>query len=619
MPARILPYIDDVVADATMASNERLMLLAKAIQSIAREEWSNSEALVEQVIELSDKERTDDEVLQVAWIIRARVCTYYKRHQQAVDNYLKAIEAAIEHALPHSHIIRIVGYWRLGGARKQQGATQQGISALRQAEQAADYEEFAREQAMIRSDMAGEYLELNDIAHALELYETAADELRRREEHDILAKVMINIATVRQRIGEHDKAIGVYQDVLRERHNTIGLPAKIGLLLNLALSFKEMQQWDQAKAVYLEIKPELAQPVVAGMKIRLQFAEADLSFRRGEYVECIALCEQARLQTAVGDGNSDIEVRALLATAMWHAGSKQEAIDIQHEVFKQAVESGITRVALECSADLSGWLQTFGMYKEAFDVMSTRMSIMQTVSQREQRRSLELAALRSTIAQERAVLHAVDEQRRELLTSVLPTHVAHRMLAGERRIAERHEHVAVMFADIVGFSQMASTMSAIDVINDLEELFIAFDDIVAFHGCEKIKTIGDSYMATGGTAGVIQDAQEERLLASALDMTRYLRSTGNAFRMRIGIHVGPVVAGVMGGKRMTYDVWGNTVNVAARMESTGESGRIQVSNIVAQALSETFLAKNAASLTSRGVIQPKGVAPLQTYWVDVVE
>jgi class 3 adenylate cyclase len=194
----------------------------------------------------------------------------------------------------------------------------------------------------------------------------------------------------------------------------------------------------------------------------------------------------------------------------------------------------------------------------------------------------------------------------ELLHNVLPLSVAEE-LKRERRIAARKfEHLGVLFADIAGFTRYASRLPPDALVLMLDEIFTSFDALVERRGVEKIKTIGDAYMA-------VADAGVPALCELALDMRdaldRYNRANGTQLAMRIGIHVGPAVAGVLGTKRFLYDVWGDTVNVASRVEGAGRAGSIHVTDAVVQQATASY------AFAGRGLIELPGRGRMLTYWL----
>ncbi|HUG46960.1 MAG TPA: adenylate/guanylate cyclase domain-containing protein [Candidatus Limnocylindria bacterium] len=205
-----------------------------------------------------------------------------------------------------------------------------------------------------------------------------------------------------------------------------------------------------------------------------------------------------------------------------------------------------------------------------------------------------------------------NRENERLLLNILPPPIAERLRRGERIIADRFEDVTLLMADIVGFTSMSSHLPATEVVDMLNAVFSAVDELVDRHGLEKVKTIGDAYMVVGGLPSPLED-HVERVADMALDLagaiTRLPPPAGRSVSVRIGVHCGPAVAGVIGIKKFIYDVWGDTVNIASRMESLGVPGRIQVTHAVYERLRDGY------ELESRGLIDVKGIGPMPTYFL----
>ena len=200
----------------------------------------------------------------------------------------------------------------------------------------------------------------------------------------------------------------------------------------------------------------------------------------------------------------------------------------------------------------------------------------------------------------------------ELLLNVLPPTIAQRLKNESRSIADGFENVSVLFADIVGFTTMSQRLTPEELVDRLNQVFSSFDDLVDKLKLEKIKTIGDAYMVAGGLHSLEYD-HAQAVAEMALAMKRRLREFserfGEALDIRIGIHTGPVVAGVIGKKKFIYDVWGDTVNTASRMESHAEPGAIQVTQDSYELLKDSY------EFEERGTIEVKGKGPMRTYYL----
>ncbi|MEW6672389.1 MAG: adenylate/guanylate cyclase domain-containing protein [Thermodesulfobacteriota bacterium] len=191
-----------------------------------------------------------------------------------------------------------------------------------------------------------------------------------------------------------------------------------------------------------------------------------------------------------------------------------------------------------------------------------------------------------------AVLQEEQEKSENLLLNIFPKSIADRLKKGQRTIVEHFTDVTVMFADIVGFTQLSARLDPQELIEFLNDIFSKFDQLAHTHGLEKIKTIGDSYMVVGGIPD--PDENHARSIAEmALDMMDVMSNvrikTGETASIRIGINTGPVRVGVIGTSKFSYDLWGDTVNIASRMESQGLPGMIQVTESTYKHLSDYYL------------------------------
>jgi class 3 adenylate cyclase len=200
----------------------------------------------------------------------------------------------------------------------------------------------------------------------------------------------------------------------------------------------------------------------------------------------------------------------------------------------------------------------------------------------------------------------------QLLVNMLPVPIAKRLLEGNGHLVDRCESVSVLFADVVGFTQLAKRYTPERLVQLLESLFGRFDALVHRHGLEKIKTIGDCYMVAGGLL-FPQPNHANTTIELAQDMLKVMadinRDYDENLELRIGVSTGPVVAGVIGQLRFTYDLWGDTANTASRMESHGVPGRIQISEWTRTLLGETY------EYESRGPIFVKGQGGMQVYLI----
>jgi len=203
------------------------------------------------------------------------------------------------------------------------------------------------------------------------------------------------------------------------------------------------------------------------------------------------------------------------------------------------------------------------------------------------------------------------EKSERLLLNILPKSIADRLKQGESTIADSFSDATVLFADLVDFTKLSSHVPAPELVNMLNEIFSKFDWLAELHHLEKIKTIGDNYMVVGGLPTPRAD-HAEAVVEMALDMQKVITrlSAGNrSHHLRIGVSSGPVVAGIIGSKKFSYDLWGDTVNIASRMESLGQTGCIHVSESTYERLKSKYL------FDRRGKIEVKGKGKMTTYFL----
>lgn len=209
-------------------------------------------------------------------------------------------------------------------------------------------------------------------------------------------------------------------------------------------------------------------------------------------------------------------------------------------------------------------------------------------------------------------LQAEQKKSERLLLNILPKPIADRMRHGETTISDSHADVTVLLADLVGFTSLSAHIGPEQIVQLLNEIFSAFDLLAEKHGLEKIKTIGDAYMVAGGISYPRPD-HPEACAKLALDMLGEIERLNHEYdtsvRLRIGISTGPVVAGVIGRRRFAYDLWGETVNLACRLESTGEAGKIQVAESTYERLKDKY------QFTPKHRIDAKGYDHLSAYWL----
>ena len=260
--------------------------------------------------------------------------------------------------------------------------------------------------------------------------------------------------------------------------------------------------------------------------------------------------------------------------------------------------TGLAGEVLFSDADLPVWFTSTMLALNVIGTASVAFTLLATFAHQ---RNAALTALR-----------AEQEKSEALLLNILPRPIAERLKAAAQTIADHFAAASILFADVVGFTPLAQRLPPAEMVGILDQLFSQFDVLVERHGLEKIKTIGDCYMAAAGVPNPRPDhARKAALLA--LEMRDVLATSAVAgqpgLELRIGINSGPVVAGVIGTKRFLYDLWGDAVNTASRMESHGTPGEIQITRATYELLKDEFVCRR------RGTILVKGKGPMETWYL----
>jgi class 3 adenylate cyclase/DNA-binding NarL/FixJ family response regulator len=229
-----------------------------------------------------------------------------------------------------------------------------------------------------------------------------------------------------------------------------------------------------------------------------------------------------------------------------------------------------------------------------------------------------VAARTIELAEKNDILNVELQRSEELLLNILPYDTAQELKTKGKAEARFYPDITVMFTDFKGFTQIAEKLSPEQLVEEIDEIFTAFDLIMDKHGIEKIKTIGDAYMAASGLPA-LKDSHALDMVNAAVDIIKYMESQKQIrsaagrpiFDIRVGIHTGPVVSGIVGHKKFAYDIWGDAVNLASRMESSGEAGQINISQATYERINSAY------SCTFRGEIEAKNKGKIGMYFVNI--
>jgi adenylate cyclase len=481
--------------------------------------------------------------------------------------------------------------------------------------------------ARVTGNIGNVYGYLSDYPRALEYLGKALAAHEALGEKSGAARVTGNIGNVYLNLSDYSRALEYYGKALAA-HEALGEKSGAARVTgNIGIVYKNLSDYPRA----LEY---LGKALAAHEALGEKNGAAIVTFNIGNVYN--NLSDYSRALEYFGKTLSAFEElgnRRSATLAIGNIGAVYAKQDFDGYDATKAEEYLLKAVAI--SSEIGTKLEQYEFHKSLVDLYKQQQrweecqshfekyhGLKEEVQSEEARKKAELMEQRRQ-ADEREKQLAVERARaqatEELLHNTLPPEIADRLLAGER-IADAHANVSVLFADIVDFTRLSQTLTAKELVEGLDFLFTKFDDLVEKHGLEKIKTIGDCYMAIAGAPAVRAD-HAEAIAAMALEMmavaaTFRAISTGEPIRLRIGLHSGEVVAGVIGRRKYTYDLWGDAVNTAARMESHGEAGKIHCSGEFVRAVGAVDDLPLHLRFVERGEMDIKGKGTMTTYFLE---
>ena len=514
------------------------------------------------------------------------------------------------------------------------------------------------------------YRTISDLPRALEQYERARASFAELGDTARMATAVLSIGNVYGDTAEYPRALEHFERAL-QLYEEISDPRGIAMATsNIGAVYANMGDNERG----LEYA-ERALPLWEKLGDRLAEGNANNNIgtgyvRNGHYQTALNFYRRAR---ALHDDVGDITRRTVdtchMIVAMLQLGQSHDAQALFDQLANEPMETPFARIsyqevkaeleshhgdleaaalsyakALEEATEVGMRFTEMRLHQLLYDLAKKRSDFdayvkhnteYQTLSEeirgREATQKMAMMDAERKIAAERAER----EKERSLLYGALPAEIADRMIKGDDVSGDHHVRAAVLFMDIAGFTTHTGTLEPGVTTRLLADIFECFDEICGRHGVTKIKTIGDSYMAVAfgseedSSGGELEVEQRAVVVAQEMVASPFTWPDGSPMQIRIGLHSGPVVAGVIGKQRLQYDVWGDTVNVASRMESTGEPGCIQVSSAFAEQLLLQFAVadKNGSGtansnsqqqpkLTERGAVDIKGKGSMTTYWLE---
>lgn len=517
---------------------------------------------------------------------------YEGKYTEALEHYTKAI--AIRQTLNDEMGIADLNA-NSGIIHGLQGNHSQALKCYLHALVIYERQEQQSRIASTTSNMGLLYTELENYDEALSMFERALSIRRSANEIKSVADLLNNIGLVYYHQKQYNKALQTQEQAL-ELKKHLGNKAKIASAYsNIANIYRDTERIDDALDYYTHA---LNLFTVANEKRGLLEAYSNLSelyFRMHDYTKTHSYVSIAiKLAEETGLKSYQKQLYQLLANVYEQEDNYRQAFHY-HKLY--------TKLDKEISnSETSKQIAQMGMRYE--------MEQKEQMAEAERVKNMELMKAYTSLENEK-------QRSEELLNNILPEEISRELKEYGKSTARSFESVSVLFADIQGFTRISEQLSAEEIVSGIDEYFEAFDRIVERHGIEKIKTIGDAYLCAGGipvateghahtTVAVAKDFIE------AIETLRTKRQTEgrHVFDFRIGIHTGPVVAGIVGIKKFAYDIWGDTVNTASRIQQHGEPNRINISEHTWQLIKDDF------TCTYRGEIEAKNKGKLKMYFVE---
>jgi adenylate cyclase len=559
---------------------------------------------------------------------------YQNNHFKAIQNYQNSLQYYEEHA------DKAKIYNNMGGVFYFQGnypkALEYFIKSMKLDEEAGD-----------SSGLSGSYINIGAIyflqghyKEALEYYKEGLKIVESDKSHEGRDKYIQTLATYAN-IAEAYLYLGEYTEAIGYLESAFDIGEKAGFRKELAFAYSllgeiysKQNQYNLANENFqkcLQISREFE---LKGDLTDVSVSLGKLNYEVGKFNYAITWCKKGLLLAKqYGFLVEQREACECLYKSNKALGNVNQALEFheQYQLVSDSLQLQETQKRLQ-QMEFEKQIEADSILREK-ERLQAEFNFQREVSKEKTRRNIFIysgigllviaVALMFQVKQiqkSRAIIKSEKNRSENLLLNILPENVVEELKNKGRTTAKNFDNVSVLFTDFKGFTSISEKLSAEDLVSEINICYQAFDEIVTKYGLEKIKTIGDSYMAAGGLHDIKKSSIEDTIFASRqmLDFIATRKSERELqekpyFEMRVGIHTGPVVAGIVGTKKFQYDIWGDTVNIASRMESEGEVGEINIS----EATYELIRDDTRFSFVPRGDIQVKNKGEMKMCFVYV--
>ncbi len=477
--------------------------------------------------------------------------------------------------------------------------------------------------AKVTGNIGSIYNALGSYDKALEFYNNALAILYELGAKSQIALFTGNIGNVYGALGSYDKALEFFNSALAIHYE---LGEKSGIAIdtgNIGEVYKSLGSYDKALEFFntaLSIRSEqgdksgIARSTrnIGSVYYALGLYDKALEFYNNALSIFYELGEKYSIAFVTG------HIGSVYADSKFDGYDSPKAEECLSKAIAIGSDIGAQSILVEYHKTLADLYENEKRWEDAHIHYKKYIEIEKEVNVEDVKKQEAIRQQLKVVELAKAKADAKHQATEQLLHNVLPRSIADKMLDGTKLIAEKLPSVSVMFADIVNFTKLSQRITPEELVEGLDRIFSEFDALAEKYGLEKIKTIGDAYMVVSG-APIQREDHAEAMAQFALEMVEAMKefrsiSTGEEIQIRIGIHSGEVVAGVIGKKKFAYDLWGDAVNTASRMESHGEAGKIHVSEEFKHAV-ETLHATSLLFIP-RGEMDIKGKGMMKTYFIE---
>ena len=496
--------------------------------------------------------------------------------------------------------------YHIGVSYRYLGKFEQALNYFLESLDKARLINYAMPQGYCLNNIGLIYLETGDYTNALEYYNQSLAIRRKLGDKWGESGNLDNIGFIYIKLGNYTEAIKNCSQSLAIAEEIDDQKGRGNALLHLGNIYEKLADYEQVMDCYN-----------SSLQIRRKIGD-----KKGEAEILLSLAELSIIDNFKIKSNQ--QVLELLYNAL-ELGEQTKALDllakikyVLYEAYKKLGNYDEALCNLESSLSIEKEIHNASIKEKVLNLeISNRVEQSKKEAEIYRLRNIELVALNEEITKQKAEVEKQRAKSDELLLNILPSEVAEELKEKGYTTAKAFDEVTILFSDIKGFTDIAEKMTAQELVKEINTYFSAFDGIIQKYGLEKIKTIGDAYIAAGGLPEK-NSATAENVVEAAIAMQQTVEKLKQErllfnkpfFELRIGIHTGAVVAGVVGIKKFQYDIWGDTVNLAARMEQSGVPGKINISQQTYEKVKDQF------NCVHRGKIEAKNKGDVDMYFVE---